>query len=146
MEGRFPDRILPYVLLFPSIVVVVVFLIVPAVESLRLAFYEISPFTGSGHFVGLSNFRVLLGSDIYHHSLKITLLVAMGIVAGGMTVSLAVAVLASQPLRGLGLYRVAILWPYALSPAVAGTIWALLFDPSTGPYGPNNALSTTLSE
>src|SRR6266511_1477386 len=120
MEGRFPNRMLPYALLFPSLAVIVVFLIVPAVQSLRLAFYEVSPFTGRGFFVGLSNFRVLLGSDIYRHSL-------------GITLSLAVAVLASQPLRGLGLYRVAILWPYALSPAVAGTIWALLFDPSTGP-------------
>ncbi len=133
MEGRFPNRMLPYALLFPSLAVIVVFLIVPAVQSLRLAFYEVSPFTGRGFFVGLSNFRVLLGSDIYRHSLEITLLVAAGIVVAGMTLSLAVAVLASQPLRGLGLYRVAILWPYALSPAVAGTIWALLFDPSTGP-------------
>lgn len=133
MEGRFPNRMLPYLLLFPSIAIVVVFLIVPSLQALRLAFFEVSPFTGRGLFVGLSNFRELVGSDIYRHSLAITLLIAGGIVSAGMTVSLGVALLASQPLRGLGVYRVAILWPYALSPAVAGTIWALLFDPSTGP-------------
>jgi sn-glycerol 3-phosphate transport system permease protein len=133
MEGRFPNRMLPYVLLFPSIAIVVVFLIVPSLQALRLAFFEVSPFTGRGLFVGLSNFRELVGSDIYRHSLAITLLIAGAIVFAGMTVSLGVAVLAGQPLRGLGVYRVAILWPYALSPAVAGTIWALLFDPSTGP-------------
>jgi sn-glycerol 3-phosphate transport system permease protein len=133
MEGRFPNRVLPYALLFPSIAIVVAFLIVPSLQALRLAFYEVSPFTGRGLFVGLSNFRVLLESDIYRHSLAITLVIAGGIVVTGMAASLAVAVLASQPLRGLGVYRVAMLWPYALSPAVAGTIWALLFDPSTGP-------------
>lgn len=133
MEGRFPNRMLPYLLLFPSIAIVVVFLIIPSLHALRLAFFEVSPFTGRGLFVGLSNFRELVGSDIYRHSLAITLLIAGGIVSAGMTVSLGVALLASQPLRGLGVYRVAILWPYALSPAVAGTIWALLFDPSTGP-------------
>jgi sn-glycerol 3-phosphate transport system permease protein len=133
MEGRFPNRMLPYLLLFPSIAIVVVFLIIPSLQALRLAFFEVSPFTGRGLFVGLSNFRELVGSDIYRHSLAITLLIAGGIVSAGMTVSLGVAMLASQPLRGLGVYRVAILWPYALSPAVAGTIWALLFDPSTGP-------------
>jgi len=133
MEGKFPNRILPYVLLFPSITVVVIFLIFPSVQALRLSFFEVSPFTGRGTFVGLANFRELLSSELYRHSLSITLLLAAGIVGIGISVSLAVAVLANQPLRGLGVYRVALLWPYALSPAVAGTIWALLFDPSTGP-------------
>lgn len=133
MEGRFPDRVLPYVLLAPSIVVVVVFLILPSVEALRLSLYEVSPFTGRGTFVGLANFRELLASEVYRHSLGVSLVFAAGAVSLGLSVALAVAVLASLPLRGLGFYRVAILWPYALSPAVAGTIWALLFDPSTGP-------------
>jgi len=133
MEGRFPDRVLPYLLLLPSVVVVLVFLVVPSIQALRLSLFEVSPFTGRGTFVGLGNFRELLGSDIYRHSLGVTLVFALAVVTGGMSAALGLAVLASQPLRGLGMYRVAILWPYALSPAVAGTIWALLFDPSTGP-------------
>jgi sn-glycerol 3-phosphate transport system permease protein len=133
MEGRFPNRVLPYVLLAPSIAVVGVFLILPSIQALKLSFFEVSPFTGRGTFVGLGNFRELLSSAVYRHSLAVTSVFAVAVVALAMSVSLAVAVLASQPLRGLGLYRVAILWPYALSPAVAGTIWALLFDPSTGP-------------
>jgi sn-glycerol 3-phosphate transport system permease protein len=133
MQGRFPNRVLPYVLLAPSIAVVVVFLILPSVEALTLSFFEVSPFTGRGTFVGLANFRELLSSAVYRHSLAVTLVFAGAVVALAISVSLAVALLASQPLKGLGLYRVAILWPYALSPAVAGTIWALMFDPSTGP-------------
>jgi sn-glycerol 3-phosphate transport system permease protein len=133
MEGRFPNRVLPYVLLAPSIAVVAVFLILPSVQALRLSFFEVSPFTGRGTFVGLANFRELLSSAVYRHSLTVTLVFAGAVVALAISASLAVALLASQPLRGLGLYRVAILWPYALSPAVAGTIWALMFDPSTGP-------------
>ncbi len=133
MEGRFPNRILPYVLLSPSIAVVGIFLILPSVQALRLSFFEVSPFSGHAVFVALSNFRELLGSEVYRHSVRITLLFALGTVTVAMALSLGVALLASQRLPGLGAYRVAILWPYALSPAVAGTIWALLFDPSTGP-------------
>ncbi len=133
MEGRFPDRLLPYLLLLPSIAVIAVFLVLPSLQALWLSLFEVSPFTGRGTFVALSNFRELLGSEVYRHSVRITVLFAAGVVASGMAASLAVAVLANQPLRGLGVYRVAILWPYALSPAVAGTIWALLFDPTTGP-------------
>lgn len=54
-------------------------------------------------------------------------------VALGLLLSLGIAVLANQRVRGIAAFRVAILWPYALSPAVAGIIWALLFDPSSGP-------------
>jgi len=133
MEGRFPDRILPYVLLLPSIAVIVVFLIVPSAQALWLSFFEVSPFTGRGTFVGLNNFRELMTSDIYRHSLSVTLVFAVGVVALGLVLSLAIALLASLPFRGFGVYRTALLWPYALSPAVGGTIWALLFDPSTGP-------------
>lgn len=133
MEGRFPNRVLPYLLLFPSVAVVLIFLVVPSIQAFRLSFFEVSPFTGHGTFVGLGNFRELLASDVYRHSLSVTLVFAASVVAAGMSLALGLAVLASQPLRGLGIYRVAILWPYALSPAVAGTIWALLFDPSTGP-------------
>ncbi len=133
MEGRFPNRGLPYLLLLPSVAIVAVFLLYPSVQALRLSLFEVAPFTGRGTFVGVGNFREILGAAVYRHSLAVTFLFATGVVVLGMCGSLAVAVLASQPVRGLGLYRTVVLWPYALSPAVAGTIWALLFDPSTGP-------------
>lgn len=133
MEGRFPDRVLPYLLLLPSIAIIVVFLVVPAVEALRLSLFEVAPFSGDERFVGLDNFRELLTSEVYRASLGVSVVFALGIVTLGLTASLAIAVLASQPLPGAGLCRTALLWPYALSPAVAGTIWALMFDPATGP-------------
>ena len=111
MEGKFPNRILPYVLLFPSITVVVIFLIFPSVQALRLSFFEVSPFTGRGTFVGLANFRELLSSELYRHSLSITLLLAAGIVGIGISVSLAAAVLANQPLSGLRGDPVDLPWP-----------------------------------
>jgi sn-glycerol 3-phosphate transport system permease protein len=49
-----------------------------------------------------------------------------------MSVSLGVALLANQRVAGSGVYRTLLLCPYALSPAITGVIWALLFDPSTG--------------
>jgi sn-glycerol 3-phosphate transport system permease protein len=133
MEGRFPGRSLPYLLLLPSLGIIGLFLLYPSVQALRLSLFEVSPFTGHGAFVGLANFREILGAEVYRHSLAVTLVFAAGVVALGMAFSLAVAVLASQSLPGLGIYRTVLLWPYALSPAVAGTIWALLFDPATGP-------------
>ena len=132
MEGRFPNRLLPYLLLLPSIAVVCIFLFLPAVQALYLSFFRVAPFTGRGVYVGLANFRDLFAADDYRHSLGVSLLFASAVVGLGLVASLGMAVRANQRVRGIGLFRAAILWPYALSPAVAGIIWALLFDPSSG--------------
>lgn len=132
MEGRFPNRILPYLLVLPSIAVVGVFLLWPSIEALRLSLYEVSPFGERQLFVGLANFREILTSAEYHHSLRISLLFAGAVVVLSLAASLGVAVLANRRIPGIGYYRTALLWPYAISPAVAGIIWAFLFEPSSG--------------
>ncbi|HXF81712.1 MAG TPA: sugar ABC transporter permease [bacterium] len=132
MEGRFPDRVLPYVLVAPSIIVVLLFLLIPSGEALWQSLSRVNPFTGQATFVGLHNFIVLLSSEEYRHSAGVSVVFTAATVALSLSTALAMALLANQRLRGIGLYRVALIWPYALSPAVAGTIWALLFEPSTG--------------
>jgi sn-glycerol 3-phosphate transport system permease protein len=132
MEGRFPNRTLPYLLILPSIAVVAIFLILPSIQALYLSFFEVSPFGNKLLFVGLNNFREILTSEDYQFSLRLSVFFAVGVVILSMSASLGMAVLANKPLRGIGLYRTLLLWPYALSPAVAGIVWALLFEPSSG--------------
>jgi sn-glycerol 3-phosphate transport system permease protein len=132
MEGRFPNRRLPYLLILPSIAIVGMFLIFPSLQALYLSFFEVSPFGNKLIFVGLNNFREILTSDAYQFSLRLSVIFAVAVVVLSMSASLVMAVLVNKPLRGIGLYRTFLLWPYALSPAVAGIIWALLFEPSSG--------------
>jgi sn-glycerol 3-phosphate transport system permease protein len=132
MEGRFPGRRLPYLLILPSIVIVAVFLIFPSIQALYLSFFEVSPFGNKLIFVGLNNFREILTSEDYLFSLRLSVVFALGVVILSMSTSLGMAVLANKPLSGIGFYRTLLLWPYAFSPAVAGIVWALLFEPSSG--------------
>lgn len=132
MSSRFPQSGLPYLLILPSIVVVLVFLIIPSLQSFYLSFFRISPFGDRLVYVGLANFTNLFADSSYLKNLNITLIFTSAVVVLGLTFSLAIAILANRPLTGLSVYRTALIWPYALSPAIAGTIWALLFDPSTG--------------
>ncbi len=78
------------------------------------------------------NFVRLFSSAAYLHSLWATLIFTLSLVIFGLPIALGLAVSANQKIRGIGFYRTALIWPYALSPAVAGTIWSLVFDPSTG--------------
>jgi sn-glycerol 3-phosphate transport system permease protein len=61
-----------------------------------------------------------------------TVIISVGIVVVGMTLGLAVAYLAYRSLRGGSVYRTLLIWPYAISPAVAGVLFFMIFDPTAG--------------
>ena len=61
-----------------------------------------------------------------------TIIISLGIVAFGMIGGLAVAYLAFRTLRGGSVYRTLLIWPYAISPAVAGVLFFMIFDPNVG--------------
>lgn len=131
--NRFPGHpILPYVLIFPTVSVIAVFLVVPFVQAIEMSFYRISPFGRVRVFVGLRNYAELLRSPEYLQSFLNTLLFCTLVIGVGLAVALTIAVLATQKIRGAAFYQVAFIWTYAMSPAIAGVIWALMFDPSVG--------------
>lgn len=132
MQARFPNKLLPYLLLSPSVIIVLVFFVVPSVQSLYLSFFLVSPMGDRTIFVGLQNFIRLIGSSEYHNSIQVTLLFALFVVMAGLLLSLGIAVVANQRFPGFSLYRTLLIWPYALSPAIAGTIWAMILDPTIG--------------
>ncbi len=128
----FKNRVLPYLLLLPSVALVAVFFLYPAAQSLELSLYRVHRVRDVKIYVGLENFERLFESSVYLNSLKITAIFVVATVLFALAISLALAVGASQPIKGFGVYRTLLIWTYALSPAVAGLIWALLTDPAIG--------------
>jgi len=61
-----------------------------------------------------------------------TVIISVGIVFFGMSAGLGVAYLAFRQIRGGGFYRTLLIWPYAISPAVAGLLFFMIFDPTAG--------------
>ena len=132
-EERFPGHpLLPYVLILPSVAVIVVFLVVPFLQSVQASFFASTAFGTKTVYVGLRNYARVFESSDFRNSALATLLFAGFVMGVGLAFSLAVAHLLNQKIRGRGFYQVALIWTYALSPAVAGAIWALMFAPATG--------------
>jgi sn-glycerol 3-phosphate transport system permease protein len=131
-KSIFHNRWLPYLLVAPQMIVVLVFFFWPSFDSLRLAVFNTSPFGDRQVFVGLANFANLLVSDGYHRSILNSFIFSLGFTFLGLTVSLFLAGLANQKIRGLPFYRTAILWTYGIAPPVAGILWLFIFHPSYG--------------
>src|SRR5260370_37364546 len=128
----FKSRWLPYVLVAPQMVVTVLFFFWPALKSLQLSFYRVSPFGDKSTFVGLDNFTKLLADPDYYASVVSSFLFAGGVTALAVLGSLVLAGLATQKIRGLAVYRTLLLWPYGIAPAAAAIIFLFIFHP---PYG-----------
>ncbi|ADR35542.1 carbohydrate ABC transporter permease [Oceanithermus profundus] len=133
IEERFPGHpYLPYLLVLPSLAVIVVFLIYPFAQSVWGSFFITSFFGDKKLFVGLENYLELFRSPDYLQSVVVTLYFSAFVVVLGLAASLGIALLLNQRIGGLGIYQIALVWTYSISPAVAGVIWALLFAPATG--------------
>jgi len=132
MQTRFPNKTLPYLLLAPSVIIVFIFFVIPSIQSLYLSFYRVSPLGNKKIFIGLQNFTRLFQDPSYLNSIVTSFKFAIFVVLVGLVVSMAVAIVANQRLRGFSVYRTLLIWPYALSPAIAGLIWAQMMDPNIG--------------
>lgn len=131
-QAGYPNKVLPYILILPAFAVLIAFLYYPQIQVSFLSLYRVAFFGLRKTFVGFENYYRLFTSTKYHYSLWITLIFTVNVVLIGMAVSLGLAILANQRIRGARIYRTALIWPYALSPAAAGTIWLFLFSPIAG--------------
>ena len=144
-HSAFPNKILPYLLLVPTFVILVVFLFYPAFETFRLSFYKVNPFSGAARFAGLYNFTNLFSNPAYLSSFLRSAVFAIGVVISGLVISLLLALLLNQKVKGAQVYRSLMIWPYALSPAIAGALFNFLFNPANGLMGYFTGIRTWLT-
>jgi sn-glycerol 3-phosphate transport system permease protein len=128
----FQSRWLPYVLVLPQLAVTVVFFFWPALKSLQLSLFRVSPFGDRMTFVGADNFTHLLTDPEYYRSVLTSFVFAGGVTVLAVGTSLFAAALATQKIRGLAVYRTLLLWTYGIAPAVAGIIFLFIFHPAYG--------------
>ncbi len=131
----FPNKILPYLLLTPQLIITVVFFYWPALQALYYSVLLQDPFGLRTRFVWLENFQVILTDPLYLGSVQVTLIFSGAVAALSMGVALLFAVMADQKIRGTRIYRTLLMWPYAVAPAVAASLWLFIFHPEIGFIG-----------
>jgi sn-glycerol 3-phosphate transport system permease protein len=123
---------LPWALLAPQLAVIAVFFFWPAGQALLQSFQLQDAFGLSTQWVGLENFRNLFADPAYLESFRITALFSLLVAAGGIGLSLLLAVFADRIVRGALFYKTFLIVPYAVAPAVAGVLWLFMFSPTLG--------------
>lgn len=134
-QVTFPNRVLPYLLLAPQILITAVFFFWPAAQAIKTSLYREDPWGLSVVFVGLENFAQVFADPNYLHSLQVTAVFSLSVAVLALVSALILALMAEHVVRGRNVYRTLLIWPYAVAPAVAGMLWLFLFSPAMGTFG-----------
>ena len=123
----------------PAIVTILMIAVIPLAQTIGDSLFQISlKFENAPRpFVGLDNYRSVLGDDSWFNALRVTGLVAGASVAAELVLGMIIALLINRSFRGRGIVRASVLVPWALTTVVAAKMWAWIYD---GRYGVANDL------
>ncbi|AKI97526.1 carbohydrate ABC transporter permease [Kosmotoga pacifica] len=125
-------KLLPYILLIPTFVIIVMFIYFPAGTAFKMSFYKTSPFGNRMIYVGFRNFIQLFQNPDYLYSVRFTLIYVSFSVTITIFLAFILAFMLTRGVPGTRLYRTFLFAPYAVSPAIAGTLWTFLLNPVVG--------------
>lgn len=129
---RWGDTVAAWLFLAPSLVLFIVFIIVPTLAGIGLSFTSWH-FLDTPVWAGLGNFRQLVGDAMAWQSLGITFyFVVLGVIPT-VILGYLLAVLINAHMPGVGAIRVLYFVPVVLSVAVSGVLWNFIYDPRQGP-------------
>jgi sn-glycerol 3-phosphate transport system permease protein len=129
---QFRSTWLPWLLIAPQLVVILVFFFWPAAQAVLQSFQVQDAFGLSKEWVGFQNFLQLWNDESYLASFKTTAIFSLLVAVLGIGLSLMLAVFADRIIKGAMLYKTLLIIPYAVAPAVAGVLWIFMFSPSLG--------------
>lgn len=129
---HFSSSILPYLLVLPQILITLVFFIWPASQALFQSFLLEDAFGLKTEFVWLDNFKELFADPAYRSSFLKTMVFASATTFLSMGFALMLAARVDRIVKNRTVYRTFLIWPYAVAPVVAGTLWMFMFDPTLG--------------
>ena len=129
-RGRGRLRLEIAVLSGPAILVFVALVIFPVALAAYYGFYKWQGYGAPTDWVGLNNYKLILTDPAFHQVLLHNgMIVVLSLVIQG-PLSILLALLLNQKIRGRSLIRVLIFVPFVISEVIVGTGWSLMLQPT----------------
>jgi multiple sugar transport system permease protein len=138
------DRTITWLFISPVVVLLLAINIFPLIWTIWLSFtnFKANRSARGSDWVGLDNYRSVLGDPDIWHSMQVTAHFVIWSIGIEVLLGFALALLIDKRFRGHSLWTTVILLPMMLSPAVVGTFWTFLFQPQSGLFNHAVALVT----
>jgi multiple sugar transport system permease protein len=122
----------PWLWLLPLGIVLLVVLVYPVIEIVRLSFTDASLVTGEPYSVTAQTYTSLVTGTDFRHTLQVTFLFVLASVVFQLLLGLAIALLVHgaerRGLHGVVATRAVVLTAWAIPGVIIGVIWSLLYQ------------------
>ncbi len=133
LYGDKRNRFVPYFFMSPAAIILIVFILFPIVFSLVLSFTEYNyVYSSAPKFNGLANYLKLFRDSDFRMAFRNTAFFGSLFFPALMLLSLGIALLVHQKLRGSAFFRTSIFLPVILALSLSGVMFQWIFDPRFG--------------
>ncbi|SDR35057.1 carbohydrate ABC transporter membrane protein 1, CUT1 family [Rhizobiales bacterium GAS113] len=123
----------PFLFLAPALAVTAAIVVFPVLQTIWLSFSNYVIYApDEQRFIGLGNFKTMLGDEVFWISLWHSAIWIFGVVSLQFLLGLATALLLNQSFWWRGLARALVVIPWALPSVIIGLMWTWMYDFNTG--------------
>jgi len=127
------DAVSGYLLISPAMVLLVVFILIPALWIFWLSFQRWDLISGTSDYIATANYeRLLLRDDVFHKAVWQTLYFVAGTVPTSMALGLFLAVLLNRTMPFRDFLRTLIFTPYVMPIVSTALIFSFIYHPDVG--------------
>jgi raffinose/stachyose/melibiose transport system permease protein len=121
------------ILLFltPALILYLLFVLVPVLQAVHYSLFKWNGLEPLTNFVGLKNYQIALGSDIFKGAVANNFLIIILSLCVQIPAALFLAVLLNRNFPGRAVFRLIFFLPYVLSEAITGIIFSLMLRPDS---------------
>jgi len=128
---RLKENLLGYLYILPATIVLTAFHFLPVGYAFYISLHKWK--VKKVAFLGLANYSQALADSRFWKSLVVTVYYVIGTVPFTITLSLIIAYLLFQKIKGLSIYRTIYFLPYITSTVASAAVWLWIFNPRHGP-------------
>lgn len=131
----------PYVWLIPSLVLMVIFILIPIITVFQMSFSEIGRTGLIRGFNGIENYKDILTDKTFWHTLKNTIVWTVAVVGLSTLIGIILALVLNQKFPGRKIVRAIVIFPWATALVIQAVVWKYIINAD---YGALNVLLSKL--
>ncbi len=136
LTGRRRDEtLMAWVFSAPAIVLLIVFLVIPFIMAIGLAFTDQRLVPNPNlptQFVGMRNFARMIGDEAFLRGILNNFYFVLVVVPLQTALALSLAILINQKLKGMNFFRTIYFAPVVTAMTVVAIVWTFLYNPGEG--------------
>ncbi|MGT2950180.1 sugar ABC transporter permease [Streptococcus cuniculi] len=131
-KGSLNEALWGWGMVAPTIIGLIVLNIIPIFQTFKMSFYKSGDFGKNDIFIGLDNYRRMLGDAQVWQATWNTLKYSILVVPATIALAMLLAVLLNSKLKGKHVYRTIFFLPMVAAPAAVTMLWKWLYNKDFG--------------